>query len=119
MHLRPLLRAVVVPVLVIALVVAGGWWASGRLGGPRAAPGSALDPPPAATVVAGFTDWSAIRRDLGVGAGSTAAGRATLTDDASLRDLTTRSVLGESIDDMHRLYGWSAADVDWESYGQA
>ena len=120
MQLAPALRTVILPVLVIALAVGTGWWATGRLAADTRSPlAVALDALPAGTVVAGFTDWSAIRAELGADDESAAAGRATLTDDAALRDLTTRSVLGSSIEEMHRAYGWSAADLDWEAYGQA
>lgn len=105
MHRRPALRLVVVPVVVIALAVALGSWASGRAVDPRSALTSALDTLPRGTAVAGFTDWSAIRDRS--------------PDEASLRDLTTRSVLAGSIDDMRRAYGWSATDLDWEAYGQS
>jgi len=117
--LRPLLSAVLAPVIVIAVAVAAGSWASARQPDTRSSLVSALDSLPRGTVVAGFTDWAAIRDDLGLGAASSAAGRAALADDASLRDLTTRSVLGGVISDMHTAYGWSAADLEWESYGQA
>ncbi len=66
-----------------------------------------------------MTDWSRIRRLLGVGSASTASGRAVLADDAALRDLSTRSVLGQYTEELHDAYGWSPADLDWEAYGQA
>lgn len=113
-------RAVLAPVVVIAVALSTGGWVADRVAAdPRPPLASALDALPTGTVVAGFTDWSAIRAGLGLGDASTARARVALSDDASLRDLTTRSVLGASIDEMHSLYGWSAADVEWESYGQA
>ena len=116
---RSVLRLVLAPLLVIAVVVSVGVWASGREPDRRSSMAAALDALPAGTLVAGFTDWAAIRDDLGIGAASTRSGRDALSDDASLRDLTTRSVLGGVIDDMHEAYGWSAADLEWESYGQS
>jgi hypothetical protein len=74
---------------------------------------------PADAKVVGFTDWAKIRRHMGLGSASTAAARASLNTDASSRDLSTRSVIGGAVEDMHVSYGWSAADVDWEAYGQA
>ncbi|MCW2768573.1 MAG: hypothetical protein JWR27_6 [Aeromicrobium sp.] len=115
----PAVRAVLVPLLVLALALGTAWWASARDADTRSSLTSGLDALPAGTQVAGFTDWAAIRSALGLGRASTAAGRAALTDDATLRDLTTRSVIGQAIDEMHRLYGWSAADLDWETYGRA
>jgi hypothetical protein len=119
MRLRFVLASVLVPVLVVVLAVAGGWWASGKAPDGRSSLTAALDSLPADTKVAGFTDWARIREHLGLGAASTAAARASLTNDASSRDLSTRSVIGGDVDGMHKAYGWSAADVDWEAYGQA
>ena len=120
MRLRFVLISVVVPVLVIAVAVIGGRWAGGEVAADtRSATTSALDSLPADTQVAGITDWSRVRQALGVGSASTASGRATLTDDAALRDLSTRSVIGQFTEEMHDAYGWSAADLDWEAYGQA
>jgi len=119
MRLRLVLMSVMVPLLVIAAAIAGGRWAGTAVSAdPRSALTSALDTLPADTQVAGFTDWSRIRTVLGVGS-TTAADRAALTDDASLRDLSTRSVLGQYTEQLHDAYGWSPADLDWEVYGQA
>ena len=119
MRLRLVLISVVVPLLVVAAAIVGGRWAGGEVAADsRSAMASGLDSLPADTQVAGFTDWSRIRQVLGVGS-STASGRATLTDDAALRDLSTRSVIGQYTEEMHDAYGWSPADLDWEAYGQA
>ena len=120
MRLRLVLISVVVPSLVIVAAVVGGRWAAGEVGGDtRSALTAALDSLPADTQVAGFTDWSRIRRVLGLGSASTATDRAALADDAGLRDLSTRSVIGQFTEEMHDAYGWSTADLDWEAYGQA
>ena len=120
MRLRLVLIPVVVPLLIIAAAVMGGRWASGGVADDtRSAMTSALDALPADTQVAGFTDWSRIRQVLGLGSASTASDRAALADDAGLRDLSTRSVIGQFAEEMHDAYGWSAADLDWEAYGQA
>jgi hypothetical protein len=119
MRLRLALISVLVPVLVIAAAVAVGRWAGGAAAAdPRSPLAAALDTLPAGTQVAGFTSWSQIREVLGVGS-STAADRAALSDDASLRDLSTRSVLGAHAEAMHESYGWSVADAEWEVYGQS
>ncbi|MBC7630204.1 hypothetical protein [Aeromicrobium sp.] len=119
MRLRFALASVLAPLLVVVAVVAGGWWASGKAADTRSSLTSALDSLPADTAVAGFTDWSSIRRALDLGSVSTASARESLAADALTRDLSTRSVIGQFVQEMHRVYGWSAADVDWESYGQA
>lgn len=118
-NLRRAPGLVLVPLIAIVVAVGIGSWASGREPDHRSSLSSAIDALPAGTLVAGFTDWASIRDRLGVGAASTAAGRAELGDGAALRDLSTRSVLGGVIDDMHEAYGWSAADLDWEVYGQS
>jgi hypothetical protein len=118
-HPGPIVRFALVPVLVICVALGVAAWASARQPDTRSAMTSALDTLPAGTLVAGFTDWAAVRDDLGLGPASTAAARTTLAERGSLRDLTTRSVLGGLTTDMHAVYGWSAADLDWETYGQA
>lgn len=118
MRIRSVLLGVAVPVLAIVVAVGAGSWAAGREPDQRSSLTAALDAQPRDVLVVGFTDWAAIRDGLGLGS-STAATRDALTDQASLRDLTTRSVLGGVIGDMHEAYGWSAADLEWESYGQA
>lgn len=119
MSLRFVLSWILAPLLVLGAALAGGYWVSARSGDTRSALASALDALPADTQVAGFTDWSSIRERFDLGDASTAADRATLNDDVSLRDLSTRSVIGRSIEEMHQSYGWSAADLDWEVFGQA
>lgn len=105
-HLSRGARTVIVPLLVVLVALCSGWWVNGRIAADsRSSLAAALDSMPASVDVAGVTDWSAIRETVG-------------TDDAALRDLTTRSVLGGSIDDMRTAYGWSAADLDWEAFGQ-
>lgn len=119
MRVRRTLLLVVVPLAVIAGSLGAATWASQRAGDQRSSLTSALDVMPADVVDLGFTDWTAIRSRLGVGASSGAAARATLRDEGALRDLTTRSVLADVVDEMDEAYGWSAADLEWESYGRA
>ena len=120
MRLRLVLISGLVPLLVIAAAILGGRWAGGEVAADTRSPlSSALDSLPADTQVAGFTDWARIREVLGVGAATTASARAALADDASLRDLSTRSAIGQVTEEMHDAYGWSPADLDWEAYGRA
>lgn len=116
---RVVLSWVLAPLLVIGAALAGGHWVSARAGDTRSSLTAALDALPNDTLVAGFTDWSSIRRQLDLGDASTVAARAALNDDASLRDLSTRSIVSRSVEEMHQSFGWSAADLDWEVYGQA
>lgn len=120
MRLRFLLISVLAPLLVVAVAVVGGRWAGGKVAADtRSSLTSALDSLPADTQVAGFTDWAGIRKALGLGSARSVPARASLTNDASLRDLSTRSVLAQNTEAMHDQYGWSPADLDWEVYGQA
>jgi hypothetical protein len=107
-----------VSVLVIALALGLGWWANGQRPGTRPHLASALDVLPARTTVVGFTDWAQIRDHLGLGDVDTADERDKLQDESSSRDLSTRSVLGRSVEDMHLELGWSPFDLDWEVFGQ-
>ncbi len=119
MHPGPVLRLAVAPVVALAVVLSVAVWASGREPDGRAPLAAAFDALPSGTVVAGFTDWASLRDGVGAEASTDAELRAVLRDDASLRDLTTRSVLGGVVEQMDDLYGWSAADLQWESYGRA
>jgi hypothetical protein len=106
MRLRPVLVAVIVPAVVAAAALSAGWAASRSQGDARSSLTSALDALPADTGIAGFTDWEAIREHHDLG-------------EASDRDLSTRSVLAGLVEEMDAAYGWSAADVAWEAYGQS
>jgi hypothetical protein len=110
--------ASVVSVLVIALALGGGWWAAALKPDGRPALTSALDSLPADTTVVGFTDWSRIRAHLDVGVVDTLGERSDLAGTAARRDLSTRSVIGNRVDEMHDLLGWSPAEAEWEVYGQ-
>ena len=112
------LRVHVVSALVVVLAVGGGWWAAALRPDTRPALTSALDVLPARTTVVSFTDWEQIRGHLGLGDVDTRRERAELTNNAAARDLTTRSLIGRYAEVMHSQLGWSAADVDWEVFGQ-
>jgi hypothetical protein len=107
-----------VSVLVIALALGVGWWANGQRPDTRPHLTSALDVLPARTTIVGFTDWAQIRDHLGLGDVNTADERDKLQDESSSRDLSTRSVLGSSVEEMHEELGWSPANLDWEVFGQ-
>lgn len=114
----PGLKVYVVSLLVIALAVSLGWWASAQRPNTGPALTSALDVLPARTNVVGFTDWARIRESLDLGAIATAGERDELVNEASNRDLSTRSVIAGGAPEMDELLGWSVADAEWEVYGQ-
>jgi hypothetical protein len=116
MPARPV--AFVVSLVVIVLAIGGGWWASVRHPGSRPALTSALGVLPARTTIVGFTDWTRIRDAMGLGVVDSADELARLQDDPGPRDLTTRSLLGNSVEDLHDELGWSPADLEWEVFGQ-
>ncbi|MFI5426830.1 hypothetical protein [Aeromicrobium sp. UC242_57] len=106
-RLRVVAGSVIVPLLVVSVALSAAWWGGARVTADARAPlASALDALPASVEVAGVTDWSSIREQVGV-------------EDATLRDLATRSVLASSADEMAGAYGWSVGDLDWEAYGQS
>ena len=112
------LKVYVASALVIALAVALGYGAAALRPDTRPALTSALDVLPARTTIVGFTDWSRIRDHVGLSDVDTRRERDDLEGQAATRDLSTRSVLGRSVDEMHDGLGWSTADVEWEVYGQ-
>ena len=75
---------------------------------------------PQQTLVANFTDWSAVRDRLGPGVSSAApeSQRRTLLSRAYDHDFTTTSVLNVFDHDMASTYGWTVLDSEWEMYGQ-
>ncbi|MGJ9411618.1 hypothetical protein ACHAAC_02815 [Aeromicrobium sp. CF4.19] len=100
-------RSSLVAVLVIAVVVAGGWAARSLSTPPTPALTAALAVLPEETRVVGFTDWSTLR------SGPVAH------DDLGERDVATRSELYGFEDPMQDQLGWSVLDAEWEVYGQA
>jgi hypothetical protein len=82
---------------------------------------SALDSLPSQTLVANFTDWAAIRSELGsdVSSRSGPKARRDLYAQAYNRDYTTTSVLNVFDVDMAPAYGWTVLDSEWEMYGQS
>ena len=116
-------RRVLVPVVAL-LLVAGlavgalvAWRAVGR-GTPLE---EALAHAPAGTERATWTDWAAVRRELGVELteDSTAAEVQSLLDDAFARDLSSGSALGSSAVVLHEELGLSPATLRWELFTQS
>jgi hypothetical protein len=113
------LRLVLGGVLVVALVAGGlgGWWWTQRPPEFARAVGLA----PADTERVGWTDWAAVREDLGadLGATSPADEVAAMLDAGFERDLTSASALGSSALSLHDTVGLSPATLDWELFAQS
>lgn len=112
-------RAVVALVAVLALAVAGlvAW----RFLTPTTELSRALAMAPAGTSRASWTDWAAVRRELGadVGAGSSAEEVDAFLAEAFDRDLSSMSALGTSAGVMQEQLGLSPATLAWELLAQS
>lgn len=101
--------------LVLALAVGLLAWRAAR-------PGSelerALSAAPAGTLRATWTDWSAVRREVGVRDPRGAAGLTRLLDRGFERDLTSTSALLSSAEPMRAELGLSPANLAWELLAQ-
>jgi hypothetical protein len=108
--------------LALVLLVAGGvagirWWQrSHRSDLERAL---AYAPPESARY--SWTDWAAVRRELGVHLGdrSSADDVEQLLSDGFDADLTSESAMVDSATVLQRAFGFSPADVDWELLAQS
>ncbi len=76
---------------------------------------------PGQTLIANFTDWKAVRDELGpaVSSRSDEAARSRLLSRAYDRDFTTTTVLGAFDKEMAPTFGWTVLDSEWEMYGQS
>lgn len=112
-------RAVVALVAVVASVVAGlvAW----RLLTPATAIERALSLVPADTSRASWTDWTAVRRELGadLDADSSAEAVDAFMDDAFAADLSAMSALPTSAGVMQTELGFSPGTLTWELLAQS
>lgn len=106
-------------VLVVLLVAAGGvtWWRSSQ--GTDFA--RAVERAPAGTERLTWTDWHAVRAELGVDldATSSAADVTAFLTDGFERDLTSTSALTLSSEALQTTFGFSPASLEWESFAQS
>ena len=110
--------AVLVLVLLAAAAVVGlRWWQDRSRTDLERAMGYA----PAETVRFSWTDWAAVRAELGsdVDASSSPDEVETFLGDGYDADLTSGSAMVESASLLQERYGFSPADVDWELLGQS
>jgi hypothetical protein len=101
-------RTLLAAVVLVAAVGAGVVAAPDDVTAARPALATALDSLPAATLTASFTDWSAVRDQVGDD-----------LDAAREQDLAAGSVLAASADVMDDSFGFSVRDARWEVLGQA
>jgi hypothetical protein len=81
----------------------------------------ALDAVPRSTLRLAFTDWAAVRKELGVPdqARPSAATIDKLTTRAYDSDLSAASSIDESTAALQKNFGFSPATVEWEAYAQS
>lgn len=108
-----LLMALVLVAAALAAVL--GWRAATR---PLLA--RAVELAPAGTERLSWTDWAAVRRELGVELDDSPTARELddLLADAFERDLAATSALVGSSPTLHREYGFSPASLSWELFAQ-
>jgi hypothetical protein len=82
---------------------------------------AAADAVPRSTLRLAFTDWAAVRRQLGVPdqKDPTAATIDKLTSKAYDTDLSAASSIDESTAALQKNFGFSPATVEWEAYAQS
>ena len=105
-------------VLVVVAAVAGLlWWR----GGDETRLERAVHLAPAGTERLSWTDWSAVRRQVGVDLGDSPDGEqvAAFLDDAFATDLTSTSALVGSSRTMQDELGFSPGTLDWELFAQS
>ncbi|PKH37729.1 hypothetical protein SAMN05192575_101751 [Nocardioides alpinus] len=113
-------RRAAVALVAVALVVVAGL-VSWRLLTPDTAMEQGLSLAPADTSRVSWTDWEAVRRELGadVDAGSSPEAVDAFLADAFAADLSAMSALGSSAAVMQPELGFSPATISWELFAQS
>jgi hypothetical protein len=107
---------VVVLACVIGALVVRKVWHDAH----RSALEEAVDVVPRGTLRLAFTDWAAVRRQLGLSdARPTRATIEALTSKAYDTDLSAASSIDESTAALQEHFGFSAASAQWEAYAQS
>jgi len=116
----PLPRRPALAVAAVVLLVVGGLvvW---RLGSTRTAFEEAVALAPQGTERVAWTDWGAVRRELGVALDADSSGEdvQAMLDDAFTQDLASTSALNTSAVVLHEELGVSPATVQWELFAQS
>jgi hypothetical protein len=114
---RPLLIGLVCLALVLALALGVWWWRNARMTELE----RALSLSPSDSARLSWTDWAAVRSELGVSldSGSTRAELTRFLDRAYDRDLSSTSALLGSAEVLQSSFGFSPATIDWEMFSQS
>lgn len=112
-------RSVVVLVAGLALVVGG--LAAWRLAQPETELARALSLTSADVDRVSWTDWAAVRRELGadLDADSSAEEVRTFLDEAFSADLGAMTALVSSAPSLQQSFGFSPATLEWEAFAQS
>jgi hypothetical protein len=115
---RKWLAVVGAGVLVLTLVVGGVLWWQARQ---QTELEQALSVTPADAERVSYTDWQAVRRELGADLSGDSSSRdlARFLDDAFDADLSPMSALVASAEVLHEEYGFSPATLEWELLAQS
>jgi len=114
-------RVAIVAIVVVACVLAGvgarAYWRHAH----RTSLSQAVDVVPRSTLRLAFTDWAAVRRQLGVPtqARPTDATIEKLTSKGYDSDLSATSSIDESTAALQKNFGFSPATALWEAYAQS
>jgi hypothetical protein len=102
--------------VVAGTVVTARWWRESQ----RPDLARAVSLAPASTERLSWTDWRAVRREVGadLGARPSVEEVTEFLDEAFSRDLSTSSALSESSPTMQAEFGFSPATIDWELFAQ-
>lgn len=102
--------------VVVATVTTVRWWREGQ----RPDLARAVSLAPASTERLSWTDWRAVRRDVGTDFGTRPSAEevTVFLDEAFSRDLSTSSALVESSPTLQAEFGFSPATIDWELFAQ-
>ena len=120
MRARPRHLVVLVGVVVVLVGVAAGVLVA-WLGDDDTRLGSAASLAPAGSDRLSWTDWAAVRREVGADLPRTPSTEQVqgLLDEAFERDLTNSSALVESAPSLHEEFGFSPASLSWELFAQS
>ncbi len=116
--MRKWLAVIGAAVLVLALVIVGVvWWQTSR----QTELEQALSVTPADAERLSYTDWRAVRRELGADLSGDSSSRdlTRFLDDAFGADLSPMSALVASAEVLHEDYGFSPATLEWELLAQS